>query len=38
MNGTVLGLRANGGWTFYAQRYQMLASATGMITDVQVYG
>jgi hypothetical protein len=37
-NGTVLGLRTGSGWKFYAQRFQMFATAVGTITDVQVYG
>lgn len=36
-NGTVLALRAGTKWTFYAQRFQMLATTTGFINDVRVY-
>jgi hypothetical protein len=37
MNGTVIGIRAGQGWTFYAQRFQMVAGAVGIIGEVQVY-
>jgi hypothetical protein len=40
MNGTVIGIRTNAAWTFYAQRFQMLnvnSVTSGMIGEVQVY-
>ncbi|MBC7843186.1 MAG: hypothetical protein H7099_12775 [Gemmatimonadaceae bacterium] len=36
-NGTILALRTGTKWTFYAQRFQMLASMVGFINDVRVY-
>jgi hypothetical protein len=36
-NGTVIGLRSGQQWTFYAQRFQMFPSMSGIINEVQVY-
>lgn len=37
-NGTVIGRRITGNWKFYAQRYQIFASAVGIIDSVNLYG
>jgi len=36
-NGTVIGRRINGNWKYYAQRYQILASAVGINDGVNLY-
>ncbi len=36
-NGTVIGQRSGGHWTFYAQRFQVGRTMDGVISDVQVY-
>ena len=36
-NGTVIGILSRTGWTFFAQRFQMVSGAVGIISNVQVY-